>query len=277
MSAKRGVLVACLVIAWPAARALQQQAAPPRGRVAPPTPCSGDSVDARVRRDNFAAVPDVNGMTLRRAKLALAKVRLEIDVRGVRQDGPVGVVIAQSPQPGATASTGDVVIVCTRIPRRVPSVIGLTFDAARKDLGDSGFEVIRINSFVTRESQVGTVVRQQPAAGSALSVGGIDTVVVGMASPISAVPPPQAVLPQKPAPAADVQLSGKAQPVTFGEPTNRMPLWGWVIVALLLVAGAIIGLRARSRGELTSLRVTPHRHAGNPHVLVMRRDDEAAK
>jgi len=277
MSARRGVLVACLLTAWPAAEALQQQGAPPRGRVAAPAPCSGDSVDVRVRRDGFVPVPDVNGMTPGRAKLALAKVRLGIEVRGVRMDGPVGVVIAQSPQPGSTASTSDVVIVCTRLPRRVPSVVGLTFDEAQKNVRDSGFEVVKTNSFVSRESQVGIVVRQQPPAGAALSVGGVDTLVVGIASRLSAVPPPQAVVFARPTPGPVVRLSGDAQPVTFGEPTGRRTIVEWALIAGLLLGGVLALVLVRARRPLTSLRVTPHRHSGNPRVVVTRRDDEATR
>ena len=276
MTPRRGVLVACLLMAWPTARALQQQAAPPRGRVGPPSPCGGDSVDARVRRDNFVAVPDLAGMTSRRAKLALAKIRLEIDERGVRMDGPVGVVIGQSPQPGSTASTGDVVIVCTRLPRRVPSVTGLTFDAAQKDIHDSGFEVVRTNSFVSLESQVGRVVRQQPPAGSSLSAGGIDTLVVGIASKLSTVPPPQAVVFARPEAGTGVRLAGNAQPITFGEPSGRLTLLAWAVALALLAGIAVMVVRSKSRVAVDALRVTPHRHAGNPHV-VLPHDDEGTQ
>ncbi len=214
-------------------------------------------------------MPDLNGMTVRRAKVALAKVRLEIDARTAVQDGPPDVAIGQSPQLGSVVAIGDSVIVCSRVQQRVPSVAGLSLEDASKVLGDAGYQVVRNNSFVSRESQMGVVMRQQPAAGSRLSRGGTDTVVVGMASPISKIvraQPPKPLVPLTDA----TPPTGPPEPriIVVREPPIPPSLWKWLTGVIALLAVGMFARRLRRQPELKTLRVTPHRDQGHPRVVI---------
>jgi len=175
MTARRGAFVACLLTILPVPRAIAQGL--PDGSVArsgPPAPCVGDSVETHARRGNMIAVPSLESMSARRASLTLSKLNLKIDVRSVRMNGTPGVVIAQSPAFTTFAASGDVVAVCVRRAAIVPNVVGRTFEAGRSVLADSGFESIKTNSFVDDPSQVGVIIRQQPAAGVAAPIGSVE-------------------------------------------------------------------------------------------------------
>jgi hypothetical protein len=262
-----GVLVVCLFTALPVPRALAQRI-PPAASWPPPQPCTGDSAVTHARPGNSIRVPDLDAVPLRRAKAMLAKLRLGIEMRRVRMRGTSGVVIAQSPQAGVLAASDDVVIVCSRFPSVIPAVVGLAFDNAQRLLAESGYDAIRSNSFVDRASLVGKVVRQQPPAGREAQMGSVDTLIVGVSSPISIAVPPRA----RPL-WADTATAAPPTPSVFifdDETTDLTWLWKSIVGAgILLVAFAALttAVRAKDRRRLAALRVVPRQHPGRPHLV----------
>ncbi|MEO8335757.1 MAG: PASTA domain-containing protein [bacterium] len=265
MAVSRGVLVA-----WASTTLLQQPVGPPV-RVAPPAPCTGDSTETHVRRAGMIAVPNLDDMTVLRARTTLATVGLKIDIRSVRIDGPTGIVFGQAPPPGSFAAAGDLVIVCTRRPSVFPYVVGMSFDAARTTLQNAGYETVRLNSFVDRGSRVGVVGRQQPTAGVAAPRGSVDTLIVGLASDMSAnvTPPTQPSRGDSAVPRATAALP----PIVVVDSINWMAIAAWVVAIGGLLAIATAAIKRKDKRLLAGLRVSPHSHPGNPTVIDAGRDD----
>jgi beta-lactam-binding protein with PASTA domain len=235
------------------------------------------------------AVPSLESMSARRASLTLSKLNLKIDVRSVRMNGTPGVVIAQSPAFTTFAASGDVVAVCVRRAAIVPNVVGRTFEAGRSVLADSGFESIKTNSFVDDPSQVGVIIRQQPAAGVAAPIGSVDALIVGIASPIASVvrsqskqEPPRSQ-PQRSSSDTDAAVRPQGSSRTPPTPDDDLPRdWSWVW-KLLVGIGVVSApwpaiVKAKDRRRLAALRVVPRQHPGRPRVVsTTRARDEAGK
>jgi hypothetical protein len=269
MKARRGVFVA-----YAFTTVLQQPAQ--QTRWAPPPPCTGDSTEAHARRGSTIAVPNLELLTILRARVTLARLGLRIDVRKVQVDGPTSVVIGQAPQAGTSVTSGDVVIVCSRRSPVMPNVVGLSYDAAGKVLADAGYDAVRINSFVDRAARVGIVFRQQPVAGAAIPTGSADTLIVGMAPPIASVvrspgAQEQSGAPRQPS-AGTTNVAAQAQELRSTAPVADEPLgWSWLwklaVGAGVLVAAWVMVVRMKDRRRLAAFRVIPHQHPGRPHVV----------
>jgi hypothetical protein len=271
MKGRRGVLVAY------AFTTVLQQPVTQQARWAPPPPCTGDSTEAHARRGSTIAVPNLDSMTILRARVMLARLGLKIDVRNVQVDGRTGVVIGQAPQAGTSVTSGDVVIVCSRRSAAMPNVVGLTFDAAGKVLADAGYDAVRINSFVDRAERVGIVFRQQPVAGAAIPRGGTDTLIVGMAPPIAsdmrapgAQGLPGALPTQQTAGATNVVAPAQEIPPIALLPDEPIG-WSWLLVlavgVVALVAAWAMMVKLKDRRRMAAFRVVPHQHPGRPRVV----------
>ncbi len=279
MEVRLGVLVAGLLTTLPAASVLAQlqQPAMQVARWAPPPPCTGDSTETHARRGSTTTVPNLDSMTILRARVVLARLGLKIDVRNVRVDGPTGLVIGQAPQPGTSVVSGDVVIVCSRRSPAMPNVAGLTFDAAGRVLADAGYDAVRISSFVDRPARVGVVFRQQPPAGAAVPRGGADTLIVGMAPPIASVvrapgaqEPPGAPPRSQTSGTTNVVVQARELPPMAplaDEPMDWSWLWKLAVGATGLLAAWVIVVRLKDRRRLDALRVVPHQHPGRTRVV----------
>jgi len=137
-------------------------------------------------------VPSVDGLRQHEAAVALSNAGLTVD-RVVRQDDdtvPRGQVIKTSPAAGTTVDRGSNVTLFVSSgpqPVKVPNVVNLTKQAAQQTLGDQGFQVV-VTEQGSDAADPGTVLRQEPAAGTELDPGATVTIVVARAIPTVFVP-----------------------------------------------------------------------------------------
>ncbi|MBS1869797.1 MAG: Stk1 family PASTA domain-containing Ser/Thr kinase [Actinobacteria bacterium] len=137
-------------------------------------------------------VPSVDGLRQREATAALSDAGLAVD-RVVHQDDdtvPRGQVIKTSPAAGTTVDRGsNVTLFVSNGPQpvKVPNVVNLTKQAAQQTLGDQGFQVV-VTEQGSDAADPGTVLRQEPAAGTELDPGSTVTIVVARAIPTVFVP-----------------------------------------------------------------------------------------
>jgi eukaryotic-like serine/threonine-protein kinase len=129
-----------------------------------------------------APVPDVLGQPEEKATAALEKAGFDVAVeRAFSESVEAGRIIETRPPPGSQIDIGDTVtLVVSRGPElvAVPDVTGLSESDATAELQDAGFTV----TSRTQESDAaapGTVLDQDPAAGTDLQAG--DTVTVTVA------------------------------------------------------------------------------------------------
>ncbi|MEO3783857.1 PASTA domain-containing protein [Actinocorallia sp. B10E7] len=130
-------------------------------------------------------VPDLTGLTAAEASAALRRTDLGV-IRAVREttDVPEGRVAASSPAAGQPADPGSkVTVYVARAPRvQVPSVRGLSWEDAARQLSGAGLEPVRhpVESDLAEGSVLGT----DPAAGTRVAPGSRVTVDVAKAAPV---------------------------------------------------------------------------------------------
>ena len=145
-----------------------RQSPPPGTPVAPGTP-----VDVWVAVSAPARVPGLGGLTAEQARRALEQSRLRLG-RVFKEESRAreGTVVRQSPPPGTAVSPGTPVDVWVAVaaPTRVPGLGGLSPEQARRALEQSR---LRLGRVFKEESQAreGTIVRQSPPPGTAVSPG----------------------------------------------------------------------------------------------------------
>ncbi|HHY47339.1 MAG TPA: Stk1 family PASTA domain-containing Ser/Thr kinase [Firmicutes bacterium] len=144
----------------------------------------------------MVAVPDLYGLDLREARIALEDAGLVVGAQSedYSPDVAPGKVMAQVPQAGQRVEKGlpvDITISKGPIPPgvAVPAVVGMELDAARRMVEDSGLTVGSVIEKADSTRPDGTVLQQYPEPGSELRPGGsIDLVVArsgGSAGPAS--------------------------------------------------------------------------------------------
>ncbi len=125
-------------------------------------------------------VPDLVGLTRDEAQNKLGNVGLIGDVKSVPSDLPEGDVVSTAPIAGTDVPVNSHIVVNVSDGSvKVPDVVGMTEDEAKNTLKD--FRVSVIEEASTRDP--GTVLRQNPKAGSLLKKGGSITIVVAKAPP----------------------------------------------------------------------------------------------
>lgn len=137
------------------------------------------------RGEELVTVPDVVGETQSRACKLIEDAGLEgcVPSQASSSSVPVGRVISQSPD-ADTRVTPDrtVVVVVSSGPQsvRVPNVVGLREDDARRILENDGFDVqvIREPQSPECEEEAGRVCRQDPEAGETVEEGSTVTIHV---------------------------------------------------------------------------------------------------
>ena len=127
-------------------------------------------------------VPVLQGLTVGEAKAALAAVKLTLGRSTAEYDEQVakGVILSTYPEVGAIAQPGDSVDIVTSkgpAPIPVPSVNGLTLDAADAALRTAGFSTSSATAFDDHVI-TGAVIRTEPRSGTALSRGSHVKIVV---------------------------------------------------------------------------------------------------
>jgi serine/threonine-protein kinase len=131
-------------------------------------------------------VPAVTGDTLSAAEAGLTNAGLKVGKITKRSSTsqPPETVLAQTPARGTSVKQGSKVdLVVAEAPKEaaVPNVVGQSQTLALVTLGQAGFKP-RTTSVPTGEaSQVGTVLRQAPAAGAKAPKGSVVTLAIGVA------------------------------------------------------------------------------------------------
>jgi serine/threonine-protein kinase len=123
-------------------------------------------------------VPDLTGLSLRQAELALGRhgLRLGRVARSYDPDGSLGVV-AQRPAPGSESKRGEGVNLLVRegherTYHRMPDLTGRPINRVRQDLARAGFDIRRVTYRRGEDTLPGTVLDQWPAAGVRIPTGG---------------------------------------------------------------------------------------------------------
>jgi beta-lactam-binding protein with PASTA domain/predicted Ser/Thr protein kinase len=154
----------------------------------------------RIERGNFVTirvstgppkttVPDVKGQRRDEAVAELANADLKANVVAINSGEPVDTVLGQDPKPGTELVKGSTVrINVSKGPKpiAVPNVVGSPFESAQSALQGAGFAVARQD--VESGEPAGTVVGQDPAAGTQQGKGSVITLQVSQGPATSQVP-----------------------------------------------------------------------------------------
>ncbi|NJP99260.1 Stk1 family PASTA domain-containing Ser/Thr kinase [Streptomyces zingiberis] len=120
--------------------------------------------------DKDVSAPNLIGKSFEEAGDRAANVDLEIAKGGTEtcEDGGKNTVTKQSPEPETDMPKGDTITVtlCSGpAPIAIPDLIGATYEDAKSELEDKGFENVQRKDVVS-ERTPGTVIEQSPDAGS---------------------------------------------------------------------------------------------------------------
>ncbi|MGH3104063.1 MAG: PASTA domain-containing protein [Gaiellaceae bacterium] len=181
------------------ARAFDVPSAEPKGTVVAQSPqpgselARGEFVRINVstgeggedgREPRPIAVPDLRGRPLTEAQDELQAAGFVVRVDFVPSREPEATVVSQSPRAGAKAHRGSSIRINVSEgpnpqPRQeIPDVVGLDEQEATTELEDAGFEVRVLSEPTPDESEVGLVLRQEPAAGRSAPRGALITIYV---------------------------------------------------------------------------------------------------
>jgi hypothetical protein len=157
-------------------------------------------------------MPQLAGLTQEQAKEALAAAGLTVrEVREVPSAQPVGTVLRQGKQVGASVLAGAAVLLVVAAPYpAVPSVVGLGQAAAVSGLQHAGFAVT-VRAETHTSGTEGVVLRQSPKGTALAKPGSTITVVISHIVRPVAAPPSQNCTPgYRPClpPASDYDCAG---------------------------------------------------------------------
>jgi len=151
----------------------------PEGTVFEQDPAAGDEAEegstVRISVSEgpaTAAIPDVVGQKEDDARSALDGAGFEVNAVQVFSQQPEGTVVAQNPAGGQDAQVGSAVRINVSKgsgTTTVPNVTGLSEDDAKQQLSDADLKANVVE--VPSQQDSGTVVAQNPAAGSQLQQG----------------------------------------------------------------------------------------------------------
>ena len=171
----------------------------------------------------YGRIPDVVGLRSERAQNLLAAANFTPKVETVGSAEPQGTVIAQTPAGGSSEQLGALVTiqVSNGVPAKVkvPDVVGMTQPDATAALKTAGFVVKVAQKPVGHPGQVGTVLTQDPPAGTKALQGTTVTITIGSA-PGSPTP--------SPTPVAGGATRRRAWRAPAAAPPNRRRVpWPW--------------------------------------------------
>lgn len=135
------------------------------------------------------AVPTVVGLTEEAARARLAQAGLALGATQTQESSArPGTVVAQDPETGGYVEPGEAVdvVLATAPPRKVPDVVGLPADEATDALHGAGLTA-RISE-VDADGPQGTVLSQDPPAGSPAAIGVVVALRVVARRPVVEVP-----------------------------------------------------------------------------------------
>lgn len=125
-------------------------------------------------------VPQVTGLAQEDAQKALLdEGATNIRIQSVNSDAASGTVVEVSPAEGSEFKSGDEIVLCVATPYVVPSVVGLTADAAKAAVEKAGLSANV--TYVKSDAAHNTVVSCSPEAGTQASEG--DVVELQVSSP----------------------------------------------------------------------------------------------
>jgi serine/threonine-protein kinase len=195
----------------------------PVGTIISQSPAPGAPADAATAVDVTAAaplqvtVPDLTGMTLDIAQAAVTQADLTLAVAGTQPSPSApGTVVSQNPTPGSQAVPGATVSVTTAVPvptqQQVPDLVGMDQITAQNALAPTGLTLNVTGQQPDPSQAVGTVLTQDPPAGSMAAPGtAVDVVVVAPPSANTVIVPDVRGSTQ---PAATAALTGAGLTVT---------------------------------------------------------------
>jgi serine/threonine-protein kinase len=130
------------------------------------------------------SVPDLAGQTLTAAEATLTEAKLALGTvtHKVSATEPPDTVISQTPTAGRSMRAGSKVnLTVTQEPKEVavPGVVGRSEVQAVAMLEKAGFVAKTVNEATNEAAQVGTVLKQAPAAGAKAHKGAIVTIAIG--------------------------------------------------------------------------------------------------
>jgi membrane peptidoglycan carboxypeptidase len=140
----------------------------------------------------LVSVPYVVGKPLDEARQLLRDAGFKISTQVIGSYLPAGTVAEQSPSGGSQAVQGATVLlsISNGVANKVtlPDVVGLTFDAARSELGGIHVSVTIVDQVVASPKKVGVVLAMDPAAGAVVDEGSSVRLTVGVGPPASTSP-----------------------------------------------------------------------------------------
>jgi eukaryotic-like serine/threonine-protein kinase len=150
----------------------------------PGVPLASKEIRVTVAKEgNATSVPDVIGQSLQDARSALVTAGFEVPepTTQATADKPVGTILAQQPNPGATAKTGSIVRLtiagAARLP--VPKVQGLYLRKATEALEAAGLTLGKVRRVEHPERGQNYVLGQNPEADAQVEPGtAVDLTVV---------------------------------------------------------------------------------------------------
>jgi serine/threonine-protein kinase len=130
-------------------------------------------------------VPDLVGQSLSAAEAALTNAELALGTvtQKVSSTQQAETVLSQSPATGSSVHAGDKVnLTVAQAPKEVavPSLLGQSEAVAAAALGQAGLTPKTVSATTSEAAQVGTVLKQSPAAGTNVRKGSTVTITVGV-------------------------------------------------------------------------------------------------
>ncbi|MEU1375153.1 Stk1 family PASTA domain-containing Ser/Thr kinase [Streptomyces triculaminicus] len=126
------------------------------------------------------SVPDVTGQQFGAASKELEAKGFTVKKKDEESERTPGVVTAQDPKGGDKAAKGTEITLTVATPaatKTIPSVVGQTFDAAKKQLSDLGFQVVK-DEEDSATVPAGSVARQSPDGNTSARAGSTVTLYV---------------------------------------------------------------------------------------------------
>jgi serine/threonine-protein kinase len=127
--------------------------------------------------EKMVAIPEVVSKTLRTAEIDISRAGLRIDtvMSAYSDDVPAGVITWQSPKGGNLLRRGTGISLMVSlgeppISYYVPSVLGLAFSVARREILDAGLDIGRVREIYAPNLLPNTVIEQSISGGTVLKL-----------------------------------------------------------------------------------------------------------
>ena len=164
-----------------------------------------------------AIVPRVVGLTVDDAKQELGRFKFDVKVEEEFSDATTGNVIRQQPTAGSRLNEGQTVtIVVSKGPEPVdvPALLLKSRSQAETALADAGLELGEVTTRATDKRPPGTVLEQDPVAGTSVAKGSAVDIVVAEAPAPQTIPMPDVVGNTAPAARQKLQSLGFPDPIS---------------------------------------------------------------